>query len=508
MRASSFVPLLAALAGSSLAQTANITGIVTNSVTGAPIVRAHVTLRGQKTFGALTNGEGKYSIAGIPPGGYAYWGERVGFTSEMNAGDRATVDLRAGENSQDLKLIPVGAIAGKVLDADGEPVQLVGVTAVGTDRDYDATTDNKGQYRIGGLQPGKYRVKVQPNGSPPEIRTDGSKQVHYGSTYYPGVATSKGATRITVAAGSEATGIDVPLLITSIVRVSGKVLDIPAGLKASLEVGSDPTPNTSEAFPVTVASDGSFVVPGLKPGKYTLRAEAGEIDEHRRSAPLELEVGTTNVEHVELRLVAPFVLSGHVEYEDERARQASKPPIEGLRGTQLKDRTVYLMPDTQAEVGVDDTFRLESVQPDRYHVSVFLGTAYVKSVRLGAIKSDDGMLDVRNGAGDGSMIVLLSAARGTISGTVSDSKGPVGGATVALMRDHWSSETTTDANGHYSMSDVRPGTYRLVAGDERLRNLWRDNDVLEDYKDVLVTVEVHGGDKITQDLKLSAAEKL
>jgi hypothetical protein len=303
-------------------------------------------------------------------------------------------------------------------------------------------------------------------------------------------------------------GIDVPLRTTSIVKVSGKILDIPAGVKASLEVGYDPTPNASEGFPVTVASDGSFVVPGFEPGKYTLRAEAGEGDEHRRSAPLELEVGATNVEHVELRLVPPFAISGHVEYEDEQARQASKPPIEGLRGTILKDRTVYLSADMQAEVGVDDTFRLESVQPDRYHVSVFLGMAYVKAVSLGTVESDGDTLDVRNGAGDGSLIVLLSAARGTISGTVSDSKGPVSGAMVALMRDHFSREVSTDANGRYSLPDVHPGTYKLVAGDERVRDLWRDSDALADYKDVLVTVELHAGEMVTQDLKLSSAGKL
>jgi hypothetical protein len=248
------------------------------------------------------------------------------------------------------------------------------------------------------------------------------------------------------------------------------------------------------------------VLPRLEPGKYTLRAEEGKIDGTLRSAPLELDVGTTDIEHVELRLVARFDISGHVEYEDEQARAASKPAVEGLRGTILKDRTVQLSEGMPADIGADDTFRLEKVQPDRYHVAVILGTAYVKSVRLGTVESADGTLDVRNGAGDASLTLLLSAAKGDISGTVSDSKGPVSGAMVALMRDHFSREVSTDANGRYSLPDVHPGTYQLVAGDERVRDLWRDSDALDDYNDAIVTVEIHAAEKVTQDLKIAAAK--
>src|ERR1700733_4342553 len=114
-KSSSLALLLAALAVAALAQqAANVSGTVTNSVTGAPVVRAHVTLRGVKTFGALTNGEGKFSMTGIAPGDYAYAGERVGFARESRSRTPG-VDLHTGDNSLDLKLTPVGSIAGRVL---------------------------------------------------------------------------------------------------------------------------------------------------------------------------------------------------------------------------------------------------------------------------------------------------------------------------------------------------------------------------------------------------------
>ena len=224
-RSSRFVALLTALTAAALAQqSAALTGKVTNAVTGAPVVRAHVTLRAAKTFGALTNSEGKFSITGIEPGEYIYKAERVGFTTDKPRIGAEAMTLHDGDNSLDLKLTPLGAVGGRVVNADGEPVQLVTVEVQGILGGQSTTTDAKGQYRIGGLVPGRYRIKVRLNwqDSPPEIRSDGSKEIHYRSTYYPGVAESKAAARITVTPGSETSGIDIPLLTAPIVKVSGK----------------------------------------------------------------------------------------------------------------------------------------------------------------------------------------------------------------------------------------------------------------------------------------------
>jgi protocatechuate 3,4-dioxygenase beta subunit len=503
MRSDVLLGLLAATAGALAQQTASVTGQVTNSVTGEPIVRAHVTLRGKQNFGALTNGEGKFSITGILPGGYAYAAERVGFTTAHHFGTLVE-DLRAGENSLNLKLIPMGSVSGRVLDADGEPVQLAEVVAVGADNDFSAGTDKHGKYRIGGLAPGKYRVVVRPEGGPEEIHTDGSKQVHYRSTYYPGVATSTQAARISVPAGGELTGVDIRLLTMAIVRVSGKILDIPAGWNATVEFRSERTANSSEGFPVRAASDGSFVSP-CEPGKYTLRAESGEGEAALHAAPVEVELGTTNVDNLELRLIPSFNISGHVEYEDDRAREAAKPPVENLRGTLLKDRTIVISPG-EAEIGADDSFSVERVQPGRYRVSIILGHTFVKSVSLGSVPSD-GWLDVRNGSGGAPLTVVVSAAWGEISGTVSDSNGPVGGVVVLRTEVGGSSVVDADSQGRYTIKNVRPGTYKLIAGDGRLSDRSDDPDLLDDYKDGVVTLEVHAGDKITRDLKQILPDK-
>src|SRR5580692_2505633 len=63
---------------------ATLSGAVTNSVTGLPVLRAHVSITlnsavSQRQYGAITNGEGQFTITQLPPGHYTVSVERAGF---------------------------------------------------------------------------------------------------------------------------------------------------------------------------------------------------------------------------------------------------------------------------------------------------------------------------------------------------------------------------------------------------------------------------------------------
>ena len=122
-RRSSFGLLLAAVAmAQAPTESASVEGTVVHSITGAPIVRAHVALRGSgpsaKIYGAVTTAEGKFSITGVAPGTYQALAERVGFFMPAAPGGRTTVDVavRPGVTKEDLKLrlAPLGSISGRV----------------------------------------------------------------------------------------------------------------------------------------------------------------------------------------------------------------------------------------------------------------------------------------------------------------------------------------------------------------------------------------------------------
>jgi protocatechuate 3,4-dioxygenase beta subunit len=234
--------MIAALGPCMWGQTASVEGLVTNSLTGERLARAHVILKdpANKTgvqYGAQTTDEGKFSVAGIAPGSYLVSGERVGFGTLPSDQGRARVTLKADDKKSDLevKLTPVGVITGRVTDAEGEPVERASVIPEGAERK-ETSTDENGWFRIGGLAPGKYRVKAAQESEMyrfyfirPEIRADGTTEVHNATTYYPGVLTAKQAGKVEVRPGGESTGIDIQLVGVPFVRVSGKVAGMPRG---------------------------------------------------------------------------------------------------------------------------------------------------------------------------------------------------------------------------------------------------------------------------------------
>jgi len=155
---------------------ASVEGTVTNSLTGEPLARAHVTFNGyargkQLKYGAISRADGKFTIAALPAGNYSATAERVGFvkTGENGQESPEQVKFGAGDRKTDLslKLTPAGAIAGRVLGADGESMESIEIEAVRSGTRAESTeTDDQGNFRIGGLTPGKYRIRAKPDHLP------------------------------------------------------------------------------------------------------------------------------------------------------------------------------------------------------------------------------------------------------------------------------------------------------------------------------------------------------
>ena len=519
-------------------QPASVAGVITNSLTGEPLLRAHIQLQlsgaggpGNQSYGAMTNSEGKFSITKMPPGHYMIMMDRIGFVVPLNtAGNRSSdITLGPGDKKDTLKLTltPVGAITGRVLDADGEPVQNSSVVAEGATGSggTNSTTDDKGEYRIGGLRPGRYRIKASPQALPlpPEIRSDGTTDPHYSPSYYPGVLTAASATRLQVQPAAQLAGMDIRLVRTPIVTVSGKVTGAPEGAKnISIQVqrpsasGFGGSSTGSQAKP-----DGTFDLWRLDPGKYTLTASIFSPGGVRlQSAPLDIEVTSANIEHLELRMVPPFDVTGEMRFDDEQARRPPQPQGQGRNGAQAApppatQRRIMLRAvngnGSMADVGADDTFQFEKLQPGLYHVALSWPPVYVKSVRVGSTETEGDVLDVRNGPA-GAVTIAAGSVTGQVSGTASDSKGPVAGAMLVLVPEpdgrQFLRTAMADRDGTYTIPNIPPGKYKLlVADDDFNMGAAQTGNGLEDYADIMASVEIHPGDNLTRDLKARATAK-
>lgn len=481
-----------------VAQTANIEGTVTNAVTGAPVPRAHVTLEGQidgqsGRYGATSAADGRFSITGIAPGSYTLAGERVGFVRFLGLRRQDRIALKTDDNktSVDIRLTPTGTIMGRVTDSDGQPVEGAFVIVEGGHEGVNAATDEDGQFRLGGLAPGKYRVKASQEdilGGRPEIRTDGTAEVHNAASYYPGVLGKKEAGRVTVRAGGESTGTDIQLVRVPFVRVSGKVVGIPPGVdEASVMVWQGAGGSGTEIKP-----DGSFELWRLDPGKYRLSAEWNMADgEQGRTAGTEIEVAGSNIDRLELRVVAPSSIPGRLEFDDDIARQAVPKDVES-RKLILTPAEGDVMGQVSASVDDKGAFHLDKVPPGKYRVQLSWNSIYVRSMRLGSQTIVGAVLDLSSGSSGADLSLVLSAHTGSVAGTVRDDSGnAVGGASVTL----WDSErqfgqqTASKADGTYGFTGLIPGSYLIGVTDDL-----DDDDVME-------SIDIGPGEKVIKDLK-------
>src|SRR5215470_12855337 len=261
-----FTPLLISLAvfnavaaRSQSAETNRASATIAGRVTldGAGAAGAHVMLKSYvndivtrsnfggeplPALGAVTDAEGRYRITDVAPGAY-----RVSVFAPAYAveGERdpsspgKTINLAEGDNVEglDFALARGAVITGKVTDDKDRPVIAAPVNAYKFDPDGNRQrlnlfnpmytrweTDDRGVYRIFGLEAGRYLVAAGSDSS--GRMTSGG----YRPAFYPNAADQAQAKVVEVESGGEAANVDirVPAPAKGYV-VTGRVVDADSG---------------------------------------------------------------------------------------------------------------------------------------------------------------------------------------------------------------------------------------------------------------------------------------
>jgi hypothetical protein len=119
------------------------------------------------------------------------------------------------------------------------------------------------------------------------------------------------------------------------------------------------------------------------------------------------------------------------------------------------------------------------------------------------------LLDLTSGAGGADLSVRVSSATGSVEGSVSDNKGVIAGARVALVFDGEGGGVpprfaVSGADGMYSFNGVAPGKYKLVAVQEADSDYVLQSGRLDDYEDLMDGIGIHPGERVSHDLKRQA----
>jgi hypothetical protein len=516
---------------------ARLEGRVFNSVTGEPLRKTRLTLlmnvaqqqsqgRQQQpqqpvsTYTVTADAEGKYTFANVDPGDYQLTATRDGF-ADLHLGNRSArkaepILLGAKDTKTDfnLKLIPYGAIAGVVVDEDGDPIRNLPISAMkwqytSSGRELrevrKATSNDHGEYRIFDLPAGKYYVKINPDRLGLRPQDNGSSVA---PVFYPGVLEATRATPQELAPGQDLHGVNFGLRRARFATIRGQVIAPPgAYTSAGLLIATDGGTNSTGGG--TDGSDGKFTFAGVPPGPIYVTGgyTAGG---QRYDTMVEIDVGSEDIKGLELRPVAPMDLTGSIRIIGQTPVKPSQISLR-LRGPSAGHQENGT--DT-AVIRDDGSLLFHQLPAGKYRVE--LGRTqnlYIKSVQWGTQDITDSGLDLLNGIPPRTeLTITLGADAGQIEGIATNEKSePAVDATVTLVPTgtHRSrpfhKSAVVDSAGHFTIRGIAPGEYKLYAWDNVDTNaVIYDPDFLRPYEALGQAIDVAASDKKVIELKVIA----
>jgi hypothetical protein len=503
---------VAAFAQSGTIPAASVSGRVINTVTGQPIAGTLVVLQGAEDGYVIdSDGDGRFRATDVVPGAYEARAEREGFTdlargAVPSSKVRPKVTLQAGERREGLilKLIPMGAISGRVLDLDGDSLSKISVEAMGYSyaggkkelKSFQrAQTNDHGEFRVSGLAPGRYFLQAatpwkSPLGSMNLLGPGVVGDVQ--PTYVPGSIEIEGAAPLDIAAGSEIkdrTIIMAPAQRHTLrITIAGQRREAKDLMFGVMEPGGMGMMH-SASYGTT------HTYPNSLPGNYFVIAEDKKLG---ISTQQWVKVSNHDVD-MTITLARPVTISGLMW-------------IEGGGKIALERASVVLESGGRrqsASVKSDGTFRISRLEPVVYDVHVMgIVGGYVKSVQLGEQTATNWQLDGARPAG--ALGVALATDGGRVEGVVADGSGaPVDGAVVVAAPDGsrrtWTElvrGATSKADGKFELRDLAPGDYRVFAFVDAEEGAPLDADFRQPFESQGAKVQVQANGRVT--LRLAA----
>jgi hypothetical protein len=512
----------------SLGESATIRGVVRNAATGDPVPRVHLTLlQGDDAQGGnldtTSDGAGNFSFRSIAPGQYQLRATRVGFSangssSSSSAASRVAVAEKQTFDAADLKLMPLGVIAGRILEGNVSVSNAIVIAArlsrvagksklALVSRTY---SNDLGEYRLFDLPAGHYYIGVSYHGgmAPGSSHANASERSQepppredYVTTFYPEAVDLADAVPLEVTPGSIQTSIDVALHRVRKLRVSGRVR-FPTDVHAASSVTAALLPVDplllSKFSGQRVFMDhrtGNFRVDGVAPGQYVLAFDSRADDQY--AASLLVNVAKTDIAGLDVTLSRSFQVRGRVTEEGSQ----SIANFSSLSISLQTSGAAGIRNSASGSVNADGSFRIQNLRPDRYslRLSGLKDDCYLKTVSLGM--GDAPATEITLVDGSPTLELVLRTDGGSIAGKVIDDRHtPIRSATVVLipeppLRDRVDlyRHISTNSEGEFTLRGIAPGEYKLFAWDKIEDNAYLDEDAL--FEDLGQRVSVQEGSK-------------
>jgi hypothetical protein len=488
------------------ASAAVIRGMVVENQTGHPLARTLVvaspvagTSGGAKS--TRTDLYGGFVFEDLPAGAFLVSAARKGFASVQYGQKQwksAGLPVILEENQRmqlEIRLPRLGAIAGRVVDENdvGMPDHDVVVYRVAKPPLLvaHATSDDRGVYRIGSLEPGAYLVRTTAR-----MYEEGG----YLPTFYRDVSTIDQAHPLEVTLDQQVDDIAVRPMPGRLFKLSG-VASVPQMREAviTMTLVSDMGKETVSAD----ATSGKFQFNPQAPGKYelNLHAVAGSFQYYGyQEFEIDRDLTDMRISGTQpplLRTLLEDSRGGRVDFH-QMQMFARRKELSGPGERQKIDLSVdsVRLPPGRWEFVLDPSLAL--------YASRFLTNGNPVTGRADGWNEDM----IVSGIGVNSVKFVLANSPGTVHGAVTLGTQQALGAPVFLE----SSEiepgrrfkepfmVRTDTRGQYQFSGLAPGEYRLLATFEYQSPAASEFDIAR-----AVTIKIEEARDLQKDLDLFVA---
>ena len=461
-------------------------GVVTRSDSSRPVEGARVAIWGDQgpDFETRTDGNGHYAFGDLPAGIFNMEIAAEGYLTVPDPSTSMQIRITIGDRQRlrhDFSITSAGAINGRILDKNGEPVSGISVEVLKLKHDLrdrpiwegvaNSATNEKGEYRITDLPTGEYYVKAARK--PARGISAGTLSADMAATYFPGTADARSAATIHVREGDDVKA-EFSLADARTYGITGKVtqpdsrkLDSPIILYAIPQDSKIPLDSLMSAgVTVKPAAEGEwdFQFRGLLPGAYdlvavalpTTRYDSLQVGDTLFFGPLEnvpgraatttLQIRDEDQEDVRLSLDPGVDVKGRVrvmdnagspfpfdiqrklfQFRSAQVQPDTTPPQIILRLNHKQDFVASLLSLVPIEqiMREPDAFTFEGVPEGTYEVEVGApgagGNFYVEDIRSGARSVFDDGLTVSKDPID-LLEVVLGIDGGTIGGSIAGAK--------------------------------------------------------------------------------------
>ena len=506
-----------AAAASAPAANCSVSGVVRDSVSGAPMPNVKVAAEGISPVTTVTDSQGAYTLRGLKPGPVqiaATVSDALGPTSKQ-------LSLLAGQDLTGvvIRFPNMARISGRITGEDGKPLAGIGVYLVGREYAFGALrypysggaiTDAAGRYVLPHVPPARGFLllarrepaalkPVSDAPADPELRTP-----ILAPTYYPGATEMGAAAVLILAPGENCESLDVKMLRSPSYCISGTLgssVDFviteaqPVSLfgLAILEIGAgrrltDNVIRSAGSARGTAGPDGKIRICGLHPGSYELTAESDD-----GFGVQTVTISDHDVNGI-LVVAEPAVpVSGEIVWDgaapDLPVNQRVMIRYGPTRGNGLL--TPVLVPMHGPFVFTGPVFKDEYiVAVDGLPNGVYSNGVYLKDVTYGGHSILNAFFHPGAAADPPVVRFLMARDGGRATAMVADGDGkPVCDADIALMPAGADSEAAlasmtiwgqTDSHGAWTSQTLAPGKYTVIAGflpvdrsPESVGKLWR-----------------------------------